>query len=78
MEGFFTFVLLAGIAFIIIGWATLADWRGFGTRYFRWTVQLPGWRLWEEWGARNFRITIGGGAILSGVMFSIVAIVNLA
>ena len=76
--GFFTFMLLTGIASMMIGWAALVDWRGLGTRYFHWIIQLPGWRLWEEWGPRNFLFTMGGVAILGGAMFSITAVVNLA
>ena len=78
MVGFFTFMLVTGIAVMIFGLVVLVDWRGLGARNFHWTVQLPGWRLYEEWGARYFRIHVGVGAILGGLMGAIVAAVNLA
>lgn len=69
---------MTGIAFIIIGLVLLADWRGLGTRYYRWHMRMPFWNLYEQWGARHFRVLAGVGAVLGGLMFTIVATVNLA
>jgi len=76
--GFFTVVLAVGIAFMVVGLITLSDWRCLGTRFFRWSVKIPWMRYWEGLGYQQWRFTMGGVALLSGVVFSIAAIVNLA
>ena len=76
--GFFTAVFVTGVTFMFFGLATLTDWRGFGTRVFRWTIRLPLGGFYESWGFSQWKFTMGGVAVLAGVLFSTVAIFNLA
>jgi hypothetical protein len=67
--------LLFGVLAVILGLATVRDWRGFGSWYYRLTVSMPfsGWYRGQD-GRRRFDLWIGGGTLVMGLIFIIIVI----
>ena len=59
------------------GFAILRNWRDWGTRFYQFTIRLPlpGRNFYRDWGEGTFRVMVGGGYILGGMAFLVVAVV---
>jgi hypothetical protein len=59
------------------GFAILRNWRGWGTRFYQFTIRLPlpGRNFYRDWGEATFRVMVGGGYVVGGIGFVIVAAV---
>jgi hypothetical protein len=73
------FLVLAGISFLTAGLAIIGDWRGWGTRSYRFMLRhpLPGVGFYRDAGYGTYRILIGGGYAVMGLAFLVVAAVAL-
>lgn len=66
---------LLGIVSVGAGLAIITNWRGWGTRTYRFTIRLrlPGAGFYRNWGYGTYRAFVGGGYIAMGSVFLIAA-----
>jgi hypothetical protein len=70
-------VVVLGLVSLTAGGVILRDWRGWGSRSYRFTVRLPlpGAGFYRSSGYNTYRALVGGGYTVLGLAFLIVAAV---